>query len=743
MAGGLLSQVLTEIVPDSEALRVLALDPAAPDLVGTGALHWQLPWPHVPASSSEELLTQAREPAASTVIAVPWVRVKSLASVPAFDRLPRRAELHEVVTALVVKHAPEGTVVTVLAPGRFVSEATRTALHEIRNRAAPQLVVDGGSRLATDIGIQAAVRIVLVQFRVGEVDRPLTRFVELDRLSNEDDAVVVDELRKLLRSQGGAGRIGWVLREEIGSQVPLRPAFHAPERRERHSELRKVGDPVPLERLADRVRPVRRDLPGEGPTRQVRLLEDRAITRDGRIDLEQCRAATGAAPDESALRPGDVCFRTISSAGDRQRVVCATFPGGVATDVFPTQSVAVLRFRDGIDPTTEEFVRAYLQSPHAEMMLGGVIDGTHLSERQLLKLEVPLPDETLRRTLEALRADERQLGIWTAELQEARRYLLRDEDVHRSVLDVQNIGRLARQRVAAADRMGKLDGRIQAFMPYPLALMWRGVATSRPDDAGYLLALQCAEAVSCYLACIAVLFRRAAGTEEVGPVKSLRDSLKRGGHGVSMGDWTAIAASAATEDAADERTPFVEIRETVDRGSEVLDALSALTQRRNDHAHGRGPRGRSVVAEAFDDAVADLARVYRGIEWLMRYPLRLVEVTVWDSLRRSCALYYRELVGDHHLVSLRDETRPSPEYDAGRLYCVDQFGDLHLIDPMLTLRVCDQCHLPSVFALNTWDRKTDVTTLRALDHNHVVGDAEVSERLRRFGFLPPPAATRS
>lgn len=752
MTPGLLSRLVAEIVTVDGTPRVLSLDTAATDVTGpraaTAATRLDLPWEQDAVASLDELVSTAASVQAngSIVVAVPWVRVKDVTTAPlAVEGLPRRAELHEVVTALVVKQAPAGTVVTVVAPPSFGAAPLKTSLAEIRQYATPALVIDGGRRLATAMNVHPSFHPLLVQMRVGAKAKDpalLTRFAELDRMAGEDDDAVLTELRRLLRAKGGSGRLGWVLREEIDRQAPLRPSFHALERRERHRQLRRVGDLVPLERLVALVPSVRRDLPGEGPKGEVRLMEGRAISRDASVDVAHYRLVTGPAPTSSALQPGDLCFRSITSPSDARPVVCAQFPPDYGPPVYPAQSVTALRFREAVDDVTREVVTAYLVSPHADALLRGALDGPRLSARHLLALDVPLPDATLRGTIEALQQDEQRLERWTADLRAARRRLLQDDNIVRSLLEVEDTGRLARQRVAAAERMDELGGRVQAFMPYPLALMWRGVATSRPDDAGYLHVLQCAEGVSCYLSCMAVLFASAAGVRELGPVKSLRDSFGRGGQGVTMGDWTAIAAAAATcktPTPVDERTPFVEIREAMAGGGEIIDALASLTKRRNDHAHGRGPRGATVVAEAFDDATSDLTRLYRELEWLMRYPLRLVESTTWDSIRETCTVGFRELVGDHHLVPLQEEQRASPTIDARRLHCVDQFGELHLIDPMLTLRVCDQCHVPSVFALSTWDRGEDISTLRALDHNHVVADAEVSDRLRRYGFIPTAA----
>jgi hypothetical protein len=139
MTPGLLSRLVAEIVKDDGTPRVLSLDTAAADVTeagaATAAMRLHLPWEQDAAASVDELVSKAASLHAggSIVVAVPWVRVKDVTTTPlAVGGLPRRAELHEIVTAHVVTQAAAGTVVTVVAPTSFGAAPLRTSLAIIR-----------------------------------------------------------------------------------------------------------------------------------------------------------------------------------------------------------------------------------------------------------------------------------------------------------------------------------------------------------------------------------------------------------------------------------------------------------------------------------------------------------------------------------------------------------------------------------------------------------------------------------
>jgi hypothetical protein len=182
-------------------------------------------------------------------------------------------------------------------------------------------------------------------------------------------------------------------------------------------------------------------------------------------------------------------------------------------------------------------------------------------------------------------------------------------------------------------------------------------------------------------------------------------------------------------------TPLVELTEFLRAGGPVEEALVELTEMRNDNAHNRGPRG-SQVSSHFARALEHLGDLYGACEWLIDYPVRLVEQVQWDSYASSGVYRFRELMGDHYLVAQRSRTTDTSVLDAGRLYIRDRTGELLLLSPLVLWHECDHCHLPSAFVLDAFDASTRRCRLRATDHNHTVMRADVVQPFASLRLLP-------
>ncbi len=181
--------------------------------------------------------------------------------------------------------------------------------------------------------------------------------------------------------------------------------------------------------------------------------------------------------------------------------------------------------------------------------------------------------------------------------------------------------------------------------------------------------------------------------------------------------------------------PLVELTEFLRAGDPAEDALLALTNMRNDNAHNRGPRG-SQVAPAFDQALQYLQELYGTCEWLIDYPVRLVEDVNWDSYSESGVYRFRELMGDHYLVPQRSQATETPALDRGRLYIRDRTGKLLLLSPLVLWHECNYRHLPSAFVLDAFDANQGSCCLRATDHNHTVVRTDVVRPFTSLGVLP-------
>jgi hypothetical protein len=403
-----------------------------------------------------------------------------------------------------------------------------------------------------------------------------------------------------------------------------------------------------------------------------------------------------------------------------------------------SHTVLVIRPKVSLDEQTMEFLLDYLRSPRAAALLRHeTTGGPHLKPSQLSELPVPWPDPTLLSALADLRETELQLRTWAAEVETAKGAVLGEDAAEAGLLELRSAGQLLRQRVTAARQLDDLGYRVRNLFPFPVALPWRRTQTAPRDLEGYQSILESAESLTAYLAVLSILLARSLD-RSLGAVDAIRKKLATTPHGVSMSDWTEVVREVAGRDltkAATAITPFVELTELMTPGGDAYEALRELTDMRNEHSHNRGPKG-AQVPRAFADAFERLEELYRACEWLIDYPIRLVDDTAWDSHRGSGEYSFRELIGDHYLVQQRTAETLDPTLNKGRLYVVDRADAMHLVSPLILWHECDFCHVPSAFALDAFDRKARSCRMRAMDHNHVIQRTDVVGPLASYGLVP-------
>jgi hypothetical protein len=95
---------------------------------------------------------------------------------------------------------------------------------------------------------------------------------------------------------------------------------------------------------------------------------------------------------------------------------------------------------------------------------------------------------------------------------------------------------------------------------------------------------------------------------------------------------------------------------------------------------------------------------------------------------------FRELMGDHSVVSPRRDTTPG-NVELFSPYAVDQFGRYYLLRPLLHTAVCDGCGQLSVFVLDRWDPAQHRAEFKALNHGDVC-HVSCETALQAVGLLP-------
>lgn len=434
--------------------------------------------------------------------------------------------------------------------------------------------------------------------------------------------------------------------------------------------------------------------------------------------------------EASDVKSGDFFLPTIRRVGDQRSVWIADNSGH---PFERPESVITLRPRRPLRPGEALFYASYFGS---EKFLGEEVGPGQLvlvRARELKHARLPSADQETLRAIAELTAAAVAFEEWRRDAHGAVDSFFQWRDIAAGRADIIEAGRLTRQRHEAAQVLANRGPRFRATLPYPIARRWRDVEATSSGDSGYRSVIDCAEASITYCAALGLAF---AGVQSitVPRLQAVAGRLQTGRTRPSFGDWSAVLNNLAeiaisAPEPAD--SPLRYYRRY--SGDDVKGAIKSLKDRRNDFYHGRGPDAHRMSAYTVD-AKAELERVLSASEWLVDYPLRYLESERWDSFGDTSELTYRELMGDHNVVSLgHDET--SGHLESRSLYTLDQFGRYYLLRPFLHGGYCDDCGQLTVFVIDGWSPAADEAEYKAIDHPHMATVQRASLGLRRAGLL--------
>ncbi|MFF4594180.1 hypothetical protein [Amycolatopsis sp. NPDC001319] len=147
-------------------------------------------------------------------------------------------------------------------------------------------------------------------------------------------------------------------------------------------------------------------------------------------------------------------------------------------------------------------------------------------------------------------------------------------------------GRLTRQRREAASLANEVGTRLRTTLPYPIARRWREVQAAPPDEVGYTLVLDCAEAAIAYCAVLGVVFAHEVHIS----LQRVRELPRQVRRGMTFTTWfnllREISDAATAHDVASD-SPLAQFRCFAD--ADVVNTIRSLHERRNQRSHRRGP----------------------------------------------------------------------------------------------------------------------------------------------------------
>lgn len=619
---------------------------------------------------------------------------------------------------------------TVLLPGSFLS---RRDPHD-RSAALtrPARLVVALEKVGYLFGAHRSLSLALLHFAPKDAHPGITKFFTLP--DEADPEGIRSDFAHLLRQGGGQTRFGFVRREILDPAQSLWPDRWSPHLEAQLADLENLGSTAPLQQLADVQLGVHRALHSDRLGSGILLLRGRDLSRDGRITYDE-ESDRIQATDDELLRAGDILIRAIQDLNRQDTLVVAR----VSEEDLPCAAdhrLIVVRPRQDMDHTDEEFLLAFLRSPAAAARIRAQGRELHIHARDLAELAVPLPDEPVRTALEQLEESRSRLAQWVETADGAVTDLMKFTGARTAEARSQlfSAGDAIKRRVEAASLAMQPAWQIRNLYPHPIAYPYRTVEAGTSGLEGYRDILRCAEMAMCYLGLCAMSIVRALDDVELTTVAGITKTVEERGHyNLSFGDFIQTVrefsgANSRKFQKLERRIPLEEIRAAYDQ--EVDQAVASLKRRRDQHAHFREGR---PTEEQYQAARSELDILLGSLAFLTAYTLVRVEDVHSDSLAGTAACTYRELHGDHPLVPIRHGTDFQTTLEAGSLYLLDRQDGLYLLRPYMLHDECPTCGRPSTFHL---DRLTaEAPGYRSFEHDHSIEAVEQQPALRAVGLV--------
>jgi hypothetical protein len=643
--------------------------------------------------------------------------------------------LHELAMSAAANHASRGSSVASLLPAPAIAnDSGREFRRVVFPAARPDLVI-AHQGLGADLGLHPAILTVTVRVVVG-AEPGLTRFFEVPEGVEEEG--VVEDLRRLLRRDGGPSRFGYVYREPLPPESSLSHDLRSPSLIEGKAALQLLGGLEPVTSLFDLV-----------PTISIRWNPDRikADRHDGDALLVESQSLAGTTihptqprrwvepQSDELLRPGDLLISTEVVSGATGLMVIEV-PSDAEWPLVGATSVLVLRPHPNVSLEHRRFVQVYLASAFALRVVKALgASSDQVTEEQIGRMLVPFPDSDLGLAIADLEDAASQLRRWQSEISATLSSLF-ERPAAEARAETLRAGVRIRERVRAGRNVDDIDFRIRTMFPHPIAFRWRLASAGATAEDRYRKYLALTEVTLVYVAAIALTSARALNVP-VAHVADLRRRFAERKKGISMGDWMTITDNVRNGRAFRSKVneaPFPELFELW-KSDDAAVALDALFEWRHDVAHLREPAGHQWH-EAANEARRAIEALLGSAELLADYPLRLITRTRWREHLERMDYEYRDLRGDHPVVPLAEGSASTSRVETDSLYFVTRGGELHGASPFLLFDDCPTCGQASTFALDRYRLPEGIPDLRALEHGHTVERPDLADELRSVGMVP-------
>jgi hypothetical protein len=358
----------------------------------------------------------------------------------------------------------------------------------------------------------------------------------------------------------------------------------------------------------------------------------------------------------------------------------------------------------------------------------------------LSHLALPMPAADLQSLITGLDPAVADLSGWADEISSIGDLFFTDSSFDVAARRVRSVALRMSQRYSTARAMDGVGPRISASFPWPLALGWHEMARCGPSSLDrYVRALELAEAVSAYVAVMAIMSLRSTPVT----LAATNDLSSRfaSGHALTFSDWNEVlreASASKVKRILGASHPVPDLDRLFDSQS-FEDAIRRLVRKRNAQAHGKGPKDREL-SDDIPIVERDLQTLVTHLEFVTTYDLVLVEEARTDAYTARTEFVYRRLMGalpaGLRESGVADEEQP----EAGSLHLTDRDGRLVLLRPLLAFANCDGCHGDRAFVVDGAP-DGDSVLFKGLAHSHEKTLAEQATALAAIGWLDAPTET--
>ena len=694
----------------------------------------------------DELTSAIRDTGVSRCVVIPPWESRQTMSDDLKKRYPR-LDFPQIVWQRAAAVMPSDGQLSICVPTNLLSSESGRGFRTSLFDQHPPLLVATLADACPQINnrLHMAFRFGLVTVKTNAVQPESLRFFKATAVNDADQLNSIKcDFDRICRVQGGSTEFGYVVRDGLPPGSPLIHDLYSPSFLKEQKSLEVIGEMKRIDELFDFVpslhttHAARQLFESNAEGRSV-VIDGRNIRQDGTIDVDQI-GRWAADVGDRALHAGDLCFRGIGHFGKGEVVFAQVL--ACQLPAVASQSVVVLRRSKSVDSSDMDVLVAMLRSQRfAESIAARSDGGLHLLRGWFGEMQIPVPEAGLKLAVSNLNDAIGHFEHWKQQAIRSRSVLFNFSSPVEMRNEILASGRLSRLRSAAAIAIDDASHRIRSLYPHPVAIRWRAAEVGLRGLEGYVELLEAAEVLAFYLACMAMVQADAVDGMKVSWVGQISKRLSTGGEksvGTSMGDWLAIIREVAESKQWKQRlaeAPFPEVLTFISDDPDANDALQRISDARNDQAHGRGPKG-AAIAEKFDEVYPDVVYLFSATEFLSEYPLRIIEQTNRDSMRKVTRYTYRDLMGDHPLTPLHEAESSDAELEAGSLYMIGRDGSLHRVRPYITRRECPQCGCMSLMYLDRFNANTGECILKGLDHAHTAKDSSVTEDFRFVGFLP-------